>query len=278
MNRIVARLLLGLACCAICGCAPQAEQSKSTVTPKSEAPAKPEAQKLNVAAAANLKFAFDAIETAFEQAHPEIDLVVTYGSSGSFFAQISQDAPFDIFLSADTSYPQKVVDQGLATQDSLFVYAVGRIVLWAPNNSPLDVQKLGLQAVVDPAVKKIAIGNPELAPYGKAAVAAMQHAGVYEAAKDRLVMGDNISQTAQFVESGAADLGFLALSLAVAPALKEKGRYFEIPAETYEPIEQAGVILSRSKSAAAANELRAFLLGTEGRKILTDFGYRAPGE
>jgi molybdate transport system substrate-binding protein len=127
-------------------------------------------------------------------------------------------------------------------------------------------------------VKKIAIANPKLAPYGQAAEEAMKRFGVYDAAKDRLVLGDNIAQTAQFVESGAADIGILALSLALAPEMKEKGRYWEIPADAYPPIEQAGVVVSWAKDDKAARTLQSFITGPEARQILADFGYRAPGK
>jgi molybdate transport system substrate-binding protein len=269
--RIACALIAGVL---ISGCErPIRTPPQVSLTPAEGAPSK-----VTVAAAANLKFAFDSIAAEFEKQHADIDVEVTYGSSGNFFAQLSQQAPFDLFLSADTEYPTKLVEQGLAPQDSYFVYAIGRLVLWVPTSSPLEIEELGLAALTEPSVQKIAIANPEVAPYGEAAEAALKQAGVYDAVKDRLVRGDNIAQTAQFVESGAADAGFLALSLALAPELKDKGRYFEVPADAHEPIEQAGVVLSWAKHAEAANRLRSFLTGSEGQKLLAKFGYRAPGE
>lgn len=232
---------------------------------------------LRVAAAANLKFAFEEIEKAFESSHPDIEMETTYGSSGNFVAQISQSAPFDIFLSADTKSPAKLVASGHATHDDVFPYAVGRLVVWVPSRSSLDLETLGLQALADPAVKKIAIANPKLAPYGEAAETALLKANVYDAVRGRIVLGDNLNQAAQFVESGAADAGILSLSVAVSSALKGKGRYWEIPGDLHSPIEQAGVVLSRAKNGQAANELRRFLTGSEGERILSEFGYHRPG-
>jgi molybdate transport system substrate-binding protein len=258
------------------GCAKPSEPAPKT---PSASPAKSASStKLNVAAAANLKFALQTIEAAFEKQHSEIDLNIHYGSSGTFFAQITQKAPFDIFLSADTQYPAKLVEAGLAEKDSVFVYAIGRVVLWVPKSSALDVETLGMQAVLDPSVKKIAIANPKLAPYGQAAEDAMKKADVYEKVKDKIVLGENITQATQFVESGAADVGFLALSIAKAPELKDKGKFWEVPADSHSPIEQAGVILSTTKETDAARKLRAFLTGPEGKKILTDSGYATPDE
>src|SRR4029077_6100604 len=133
-------------------------------------------------------------------------------------------APFDIFFSADIDYPRKLIDAGLADADSEFLYAEGRSVGWVPNSSPLDLETLGIRAVADPSVRKVAIANPQHAPYGRAAEAALKTLGAYDAVKDRLVFGENIAQAAQFVESGAADVGLIALSLALSPAMKDKGR------------------------------------------------------
>jgi molybdate transport system substrate-binding protein len=179
-----------------------------------------------VAAASDLQFAFDQIAAEFKERQPAIEVKITYGSSGGFFAQLSNKAPFDLFLSADVDYPRKLIEQGQALEQTLFLYGVGQIVVWVPNESEIDVEKLGLESLLDRSVQKIAIANPRHAPYGRAAEAAMKHAGIYEQVKDRLVLGENISQTAQFVESGAADVGIIALSLALAPTLKDRGAFF----------------------------------------------------
>jgi molybdate transport system substrate-binding protein len=147
-----------------------------------------------------------------------------------------------------------------------------------PNDSSLDLEAVGMNAVIDPSIVKIAIANPDVAPYGAAAVEAMQSLGVYDAAQDRLVLGDNISQTAQFVQFGAADVGIIALSLALAPELSDEGVYWIVPDDAYQPIVQAGVIPSASEHREEADELRQFVLGTEGQEILSQFGYLPPEE
>ncbi len=235
-------------------------------------------REVRVAAAADLKFAFDEATAAFQARNPGIAVKPTYGSSGNFFTQLSNGAPFDLFLSADIDYPRKLVEQGMAVKESEFVYAVGHLVVWVPNGSPLDVDKLGLRAVADPGARKVAIANPRHAPYGRAAEAALKHAGVYDRVKGRLVLGENIAQTAQFVESGAADVGLIALSLALAPPMREKGRYWEVPADAFPPLEQGGVVLAGARDAAAARALREFLTGAEGRAVLRKYGFRLPGE
>jgi molybdate transport system substrate-binding protein len=233
---------------------------------------------VRVAAAADLKFALDEIGEAFHRQYPDIRLQVSYGSSGNFFAQLSNQAPFDIFFSADIDYPRKLVEQGLAAQDTAFSYAIGRLVVWAPRTSRIALERLGMQALVDAAVRKIAIANPKHAPYGRAAEAAMKTFGVYEKVREQLVYGENIAQTAQFIQTGSADIGMIALSLALAPALKDAGQYWEVPLDAYPRIEQGGVILSWATDMAAVRDLRAFVLGTEGKAVLRRYGFFLPGE
>ena len=231
---------------------------------------------VRIAAAADLKFALDEISTAFRTKHPDITMQVSYGSSGNFFAQLSNRAPFDMFFSADVDYPRQLIAQGLAVKDTAFLYAVGRLVVWVPRASALDLTRLGIHALADPSIRKIAIANPKHAPYGRAAEAAMKTLGVYETVRERLVLGENIAQTAQFVQTGAADIGIIALSLAIAPALKEEGRFWEVPLESYPRIEQGGVILPWATDVAAAQAVRAFVLGEEGRAILHRYGFFLP--
>ncbi len=233
---------------------------------------------VRVAAAADLKFALDEIGEAFHKRHPDIRLQVSYGSSGNFFAQLSNRAPFDIFFSADVDYPRKLSEQGLAVKDTAFSYAFGRLVIWAPRTSRLALERLGIQALVDPAVRKIAIANPKHAPYGRAAEAAMKTLGIYEKVRGRLVYGENIAQTAQFIQTGSADIGIIALSLALAPTLKDAGQYWEVPVDAYPRIEQGGVILSWATDMAAARDLRTFVLGTEGKAVLHRYGFFLPGD
>ncbi len=241
-------------------------------------PVKSTAREVRIAAAADLKFAFDDLASEFRKKHPEIKVSVTYGSSGNFYAQLENKAPFDLFLSADIDYPRKLVENGLASKDSEFQYAVGHIVVWVPNGSKLDLEKLGMKAVADPSVKKLAIANPKFAPYGRAAEAALKKLGLYEDVKDRLVLGENIAQTAQYVESGSADVGIIALSLALAPAMKDKGRFWTVPLEDYPRLEQGGVIMSWVKDKEATQKLREFIVGTEGKAILKRYGFMQPGE
>jgi molybdate transport system substrate-binding protein len=231
---------------------------------------------VTVAAAADLKFAFEEVAAEFHARHPGIQLRVTYGSSGNFFAQLSNRAPFDVFLSADIDYPRKLVEACLAAKESEFLYAVGHLVVWVRNSSTLDVEKLGIRAVLDPSVRKVAIANPRFAPYGRAAEAALKSLGVYDRVRDRLVLGENIAQTAQFVESGGADVGILALSLALAPGLREKGRYGEVPLDAYPRLEQGGAILNDARDPEAAQLLRVFLMSEAGRAILKRYGFSLP--
>jgi molybdate transport system substrate-binding protein len=232
---------------------------------------------VRVAAAADLKFALDEIREAFQRQHPSIEVVITYGSSGNFYSQLANRAPFDMFLSADLDYPRRLIQQNLALAESEFPYAVGSIVLWVQQTSPIAVEKLGIQALLDPSARKIAIANPRHAPYGRAAEAAMKNLGVFEKVQGRLVLGENITQTAQFVESGAADIGIISRSLAIAPALRDKGRSWEVPSDAYPRLEQGGVILSWAEDRAAADALRSFVLGDDGKSILGRYGFHPAG-
>jgi molybdate transport system substrate-binding protein len=232
-------------------------------------------QSVSIAAASDLKFALEDVLSAFRTSHPGIAVDATYGSSGNFFAQLQNHAPFDMFFSADVSYPRKLAEAGLTKKDSEFVYAHGRLVVWVPDDSPVDVQKLGLRALLDPAVHKVAIANPEHAPYGRAAEAALKKAGIYQEVRPKLVLGENIAQTAQFVQTGAADAGLIALALALSGPMKDKGRYFEVRAASDPALEQAGVILVWAKD--GASEVRAFVMSREGQSILARYGFTTPG-
>ncbi|HEX8437842.1 molybdate ABC transporter substrate-binding protein [Archangium sp.] len=234
-------------------------------------------QTLTLAAAADLKFALDELVKEFRAKHADADLQVTYGSSGNFLAQISNGAPFDVFLSADVAYPRTLAEQGLVSEEGIFSYAVGRLVVWVPNGSPLRVETLGMKALLEPAARRIAIANPQHAPYGRAAEAALRNLGVHDAVKDKLVLGENIAQTAQFVQSGSADAGLIALALARAPAMKQEGRYWEVPLDAYPRLEQGGAILKRARNVELAKQFRDYLLGTEGKALLKRYGFFLPG-
>ncbi|HEV2402328.1 MAG TPA: molybdate ABC transporter substrate-binding protein [Candidatus Sulfotelmatobacter sp.] len=230
-----------------------------------------QAQEITVAAAADLQFAMQEIAARFEKETGKTVKVI-YGSSGNFFQQIQNGAPFDMFFSANLDYPKKLEATGLIEPGSYYQYARGKIVVWVPNDSRIDVSK-GLRALLDPTVKKIAIANPRHAPYGQAAVTAMQKEGIYEKAKDKFVLGENIAQTASFVTSGSADVGILALSLAMSPNLKDKGRYAEIPASEYPAIEQACVILRSSKNKEAARQFLSYVEGAPVSDLLAKYGF-----
>ncbi|WP_309891902.1 molybdate ABC transporter substrate-binding protein [Archangium sp.] len=234
-------------------------------------------RRVTIAAASDLKFALDELVNGFRAENPGAEVQVTYGSSGNFLAQISNGAPFDVFLSADVAYPRKLVEQGLV-QDDVFLYAVGRIVLWVPKGSSLAVEQLGMKTLVEPAAKRIAIANPQHAPYGRAAESAMKSQGVYDAVKDKLVLGENIAQTAQFVESGNADVGIIALALALAPVMKDKGQYWEVPLDAYPRMEQGGAILKRAQDVELAKRFRDYLIGPQGKALLERYGFFLPKE
>lgn len=234
------------------------------------------APQINVAAAADLKFAMDDLAARFEQ-QAGTKVNVTYGSSGNFFSQLQNGAPFDLFFSADSGYPQKLQAAGLSEPGTLYEYALGKIVLWAPQDSPLDVANGGWKTLLDSRVRKIAIANPAHAPYGRAAVAALKSAGIYEQVQSKLVFGENISQTAQFVQSGSAQLGIVALSLAVSPAMRA-GRRWEIPANLYPPLVQGAVVLKSSRAKTEARKFLEFVRSAEGREILEKFGFERPAQ
>src|SRR5215510_1652174 len=227
-----------------------------------------------IAAASDLNFAMKELIAEYEKAtgnHAKLSL----GSSGNFYAQIQNGAPFDLYFSADIGYPKKLEEAGLIVPGSLYRYAVGRIVLWTNHTSQRDVSK-GLEVLRDPAIKKIAIANPKHAPYGRAAVAAMQHFKVYDEAKDRLVLGENISQAAQFIESGACDIGVIALSLALAPTMKAAGTYWEIPSEAHPQLEQGAAIVNSSKQQETPEQFVEFMQGKQGQEIMTRYGFTLP--
>ena len=230
---------------------------------------------LTVAAASNLKPVLDAAERAFEAGRPGADVAVTYGGSGALVAQIRAGAPFDLFLSADREYPASLVEVGLARAEDEVVYALGALAVWVPRGSPLDVEGKGLAALADPAARRIAIANPKVAPYGRAARAALDAAGVLAAVEDRLVLGQNVSQAARFAESGAADAAVLPVSLTRLPALAG-GRAARVPPSLHPPVEQSGIVLSRARDPALARAFLAFLREEKGRAILAEWGYALP--
>lgn len=229
------------------------------------------AQDVRVAAASDLQIALPQLAARFERA-TGFKVQAIFGSSGNIATQIQNGAPYDVFLSADIEYPRHLVELGLATADALAAYARGRLVLWTRNDSKVDL-KPGLKGLTAATVRRLAIANPAHAPYGRAAVAALQHEGVYDRVRSRLVLGENISQTAQFAESGNADAGIIALSLALGPALRGAGHYVEVPATFHPPIEQAAIWLKNAKNPTAARQFVEFLQQPASREYLRTMGF-----
>jgi len=232
------------------------------------------AQTLRIAAASDLQFVMSDLCDRFEK-KSGIKVAVTYGSSGNFRAQIQNGAPFDLFFSADVLYPQQLISAGFADAQSLTVYAQGHLALWAPAGTNLLLEERGFEALKDARVRKIAIANPEHAPYGRAAVAALQKAGAYDQVKSKLVFGENISQAAQFVQSGSAQVGIIAFSLTFAESMKA-GEHWEIPADLYPPLQQGAVVIDSSQNKAAARAFLKFVKSFEGREVLAKFGLTSP--
>ncbi|MGE5344502.1 MAG: molybdate ABC transporter substrate-binding protein [Acidithiobacillales bacterium] len=229
-------------------------------------------REMRVAAAADLKFTLEEVAAAFRKAQPGVGVSITYGSSGNFFAQIENGAPFDLFLSADLDDPGKLEADGLVS-GNVFVYAKGRLALCVPASSPLPVGTEGLKILLAPGLRKIAIANPRHAPYGRAAEEAMKNAGLLDAVRQRLVLGENVSQAAQFVQSGVADAGVVALSLARSPAMARACRCVALPAEAHAPLVQGGAILKGTHDPEGAKAFRDILLGPVGQAILRRHGF-----
>ncbi len=230
---------------------------------------------LSIAAAANLKPALDGIASAFEIARPGARVAVTYGASGAFFAQLRSGAPFDVFLSADRNYPRRLVEAGLVDAAGEVVYAVGRLAVWTPPGRSLPLAERGLAALAAPSVRRVAIANPAIAPYGRAAEAALRGAGVYSELKEKLVFGESVSQAAQFAQTGAADAALLPLSLASAPGLRGGG-IWPVPEALHPRLEQSGVVLRSARDPALARAFLSFMTGPEGGAVLARAGYALP--
>ncbi len=230
---------------------------------------------ISIAAAADLSYCLDDINAAFKKAHLGADLKVSSGSSGNFTTQIKNGAPFDVFLSADVSYPRELIKAGLADESTLMIYAVGRIVLWTSTPEKVDVTR-GFELLRDPSgpVKKLAVANPDHAPYGRAAKEALVHEKLWDAVQPRVVLGENIAQTAQFVETGNADAGFVALSLVLSPKLSKVGKWWEVPADTYNKLEQGVVLTKAGANNPLAKAYVEFLRTDEARAIFDKYGFK----
>ena len=239
-------------------------------------PAVRAAESVSIAAAADLAYCLGDINAAFKKTHPAADLKVSSGSSGNFTAQIKTGAPFEVFLSADMSYPKELVQKGFADEKTLFTYAFGKIVLWTLHPETVDVTR-GLAVLSDAdVVRKLAVANPDHAPYGRAAKEALQHEKLWDALQSRIVLGENIAQTAQFVVSGNVDAGIVALSLVTSPKLASTGKWQEIPAEDYAPLEQGAVLTKVGAGNPTARAYMDFLRTPEARAIFDHYGFRLP--
>lgn len=232
------------------------------------------AEKITIAAAADLKFAMDEIIATYNRSYPGNTIQVVYGSSGKFHTQIRQDAPYDLFFSADIAFPRELYKQALAGSE-VRPYAIGRIVLWS---SSMDASGMSLATLTDPKISKIAIANPKHAPYGKRAEEALRAAGVWEKVQSKLVYGENISQTAQYVMSGNAQIGIIALSLVLAPDLSKKGRYYLVPDTMHKPLEQGFIITRRAADNRLAKSFADYIATKQARMIMKKYGFILPVE
>lgn len=230
---------------------------------------------LRIAAAADLRVAFEGVKQAFEQAHPGILVDLTFGASGTLLAQIENGAGFDVFLSADEAYAQRLVDRGKVSSKGPFRYARGHLVVWCRRDLGIDISA-GLAKLKDERVRRIALADPEHAPYGRAAMLALTHLGLDEAVREKLVFGENVSQAAQFALSGGAEVALIGKSLAMSEAMWSAGEFFEVPDDAYPPLIQAGVILKATQHAEQAELFREFLLGADGQALLREFGFSPP--
>ena len=232
------------------------------------------AQTLYIAAASDLVFCLDEMNTAFRRQAPKADLKVTAGSSGNFFAQIKNGAPYEVYLSADMQYPKDLARDGFADAGSLTPYAIGRVALWTINPK-IDVSR-GLAVLADPAVKRIALANPEHAPYGRAGKSAIEAAGLWNQVSAKIVMGESISQTAQFVQTGNAEAGLVALALVKAPKMAGIGKYFLIPASAHPALEQGAILTTKGAANPLARQYMQFLRSAEARAIFDRYGFTLP--
>ncbi len=236
------------------------------------------AEKITIAAAADLKFAMDAIITTFKQTHPTDEVEVIYGSSGKFHTQIQQGAPYDLYFSADIDFPRALAKAGLAASE-VKPYALGRIVLWSAS---LDASQMTLQSLADPKIARIAIANPKHAPYGKRAEEALRASGLWEKVEPKLVYGENIAHATQFVQTGNAQVGIIALALAISPELTSKGGYkggyWLIPDNLHQALEQGFVITKRAEGNPLARRFADYMASTPARAVMARYGFSLPGE
>jgi len=232
------------------------------------------ARELAIAAAADLKYALTEVVEQFRASQPDARIEVIYGSSGKFYTQIKNGAPFDLYLSADIEYARRLEREGLAAYPAR-TFAVGRLVLWS--HRP-ELARTALKDLPRAGLRRFAIANPQHAPYGVRAREALKHQGVWEALQSRLVLGENVAHTAQFVDSGAADAGIVALSLVLSPTLAGKGAWTLIPEGWHTPLEQGVLVTRRAAGNRLAREFADSLMAEPARTILRRYGFALPGE
>lgn len=229
---------------------------------------------LLVAAASDLVYCIDELGAAFRKAEPGAEVKVSTGASGNFFAQIKRGAPFDVFLSADMDYPRQLAQEGAADLASLAPYAIGRLAVWTLD--PRFDLGTGMRVFADPRLVRAAIANPDVAPYGRAARAALIHHGVWDAVQGKLAIGENVAQAAQFVQTGNAQLGIVSLATVLSPRLKGTGRHYVVPEAGIAPIEQGAVVTTHGKGNPLAARFLQFLQTKAARDILQRSGFGLP--
>lgn len=234
-----------------------------------------QAEKITIAAAADMKFAMDEIAADFRKANPGEEVDVIYGSSGKAHTQIQQGAPYDLYFSADVAYPQELIKTGFAASTEVIPYARGRIVLWSTS---VDATKMTLESLSDPKITHVATANPKHAPYGKRAQEALEASKLWDKVEPKMIYGENITQAAQFVQTGNAEVGIIALSLAVSKELSSKGGYYLIPDNLHEPLEQGFIITKRAENNKLAKQFADYMGTKEVRAIMIKYGFVLPGE
>lgn len=228
-----------------------------------------QSQTIKVATAGNLRFILDEIKAKYSVVNPKANIVVNLGSSGALVQQITNGADFDLFMAADKIYPEKLKAQGIVKGD-VKTYAFGKLVIWS---NTVDVSK-GMDIITDNSVKRIAIAKPDVAPYGARAIECVKFYNLFDKVKDKIVYADNIAQAAQFAQTGNAEIGFIALALALAPDMK--GTYFVIDTKSYKPVEQAMVLIKNWQSNPEAAKFMNFVLSAECKPVFEKYGFIVP--
>lgn len=231
------------------------------------------AETLMVAAASDLTYTIGELARTFQKEVPGAQVRTSLGASGNLFAQIKNGAPFDVFMSADMLYPARLAKEGAADPSSLAIYAIGRLAVWSVN--PAFDLKQGMAVFKDARLTRVAIANPDVAPYGRAAKSALQAHGVWDAVSGKLVTGENIAQTAQFVQTGNAQIGIVSYATVLAPRLRGVGSYYLVPEAGLSPIEQGAIVTTRGKANPLAARFMRFLQSPAAREILQRHGFRA---